>query len=131
MYIAKETSTNQENKKMALSQCPVTFTLDRIGGRWKVLILYHLKDGPMRYGVLKRTIPAISEKMLIQQLKELEADKLVVREVLAVVPPNVTYGLTEAGKALGPAMNAMAAWGIQYSTDNVYMEVKEAAIADE
>lgn len=121
MYVAKETSTNQENKKKALNNCPVTFTLDRIGGRWKVLILYHLREKPLRYGALKRSIPAISEKMLIQQLKELESDNLVMREVQEVVPPSVTYSLTAAANALEPILNAMAQWGIAYSEDENYI----------
>lgn len=121
MYITKETSTNQMNKKEALSRCPVTFTLDKIGGRWKVLILYHLSQGELRYGELKRAIPAISEKMLIQQLKELEADRLVVREVKTVVPPNVTYSLTETGKTLTPVLNAMAQWGLTHSVNEDYL----------
>jgi DNA-binding HxlR family transcriptional regulator len=86
-----------------------------------VLILFHLKDGALRYGELKRSIPAITEKMLIQQLKELEADKLVIREVKAVVPPNVTYDLAEAGKALTPVLHAMALWGMTWSADEGYV----------
>lgn len=121
MYINKETSTNQLNKKEALSRCPVTFTLDKIGGRWKVLILFHLSQGELRYGALKRAIPAITEKMLIQQLKELEADKLVVRNVENVVPPKVTYCLTETGKTLVPVLNAMAKWGLTYSAHEDYL----------
>lgn len=119
--IVKDNTTNQINKKAALSHCPVTFTLDRIGGRWKVIILYHLKDGPLRYGELKRAIPAITEKMLIQQLKELETDMLVIREVKAVVPPNVTYSLADAGSALTPVLNAMAVWGLSYSENETYV----------
>lgn len=120
MYAVKESSTNQANKQAALNSCPVTFTLDRIGGRWKVLILYNLNDGPLRYGELRRAMPVITEKMLIQQLKELESDKLVVREVKAVVPPNVTYRLTEAGLALKPVLEAMANWGLNYSNSEAY-----------
>jgi len=120
MYTAKESSTNQANKKVEMGQCPVTFTLNRIGGRWKVLILYHLTAQPLRYAELKRAIPAITEKMLIQQLKELEADQLVIRTVKPVIPPHVTYSLTDAGKALAPAMNALANWGIKYSADGMY-----------
>lgn len=115
MYSVKESSTNQANKQESLSKCPVTFTLDRIGGRWKALILYHLIAGPQRYGALRKLLPAITEKMLIQQLKELEADKLVNRDVKPVVPPHVTYSLTPAGTELAPVMQAMAQWGLKYA----------------
>ena len=89
MTAIKENSTNQENKRLVLNECPVTFTLEKIGGRWKPLILFNLNAGPMRYGQLKKSIPAITEKMLIQHLRELEADKLIHREVKPVVPPHV------------------------------------------
>jgi DNA-binding HxlR family transcriptional regulator len=120
MYAVKESSTNQANKTMALSKCPVTFTLDKIGGRWKALIIYHLMAGPLRYAALKRAIPAISEKMLIQQIKELEGDGLVHREVKPVVPPHVTYSLTDMGIGLTPILNAMAVWGIANDANGNY-----------
>jgi DNA-binding HxlR family transcriptional regulator len=120
MYAVKESSTNQLNRQTALSKCPVTYTLDRIGGRWKALIIYQLIGATRRYSDLKRAIPAITEKMLIQQLKELEADKLVARTVKPVVPPHVTYNLTEAGQSLAPVLQAMANWGIAYSADGSY-----------
>lgn len=119
MYEIKESSTNQLNKVIAINRCPVTFTLDKIGGRWKALIIYHLIEGSRRYGALKKALPAISEKMLIQQLKELEADDLLTREVKPVVPPHVTYQLTEAGQALAPVLKAMAEWGFTYNTSSV------------
>ncbi len=118
MYSAKETSTNQLNMAIAINKCPVTFTLDKIGGRWKALIIYHLLNGQKRYGELKKALPAVTEKMLIQSLKELEADHIVNREVKPVVPPHVTYRLSEAGKALGPALQAMAVWGLEHSKEN-------------
>jgi DNA-binding HxlR family transcriptional regulator len=124
MYAVKESSTNQLNKQTSLNKCPVTYTLDRIGGRWKVLILYHLNNKPLRYGALKRAIPDITEKMLIQQLKELEADKLLTRTAQPVVPPHVTYSLSDAGSALGPVLKAMASWGIVYSLDTDFNSVE-------
>lgn len=114
MYAVKESSTNQLNMNTALRACPVTYTLHKIGGRWKPIILYHLSHGPRRYSELKRAIPAITEKMLIQHLKELEQDKLVSRTSMPVVPPHVTYDLTEMGQALKPILSAMAAWGLNY-----------------
>jgi DNA-binding HxlR family transcriptional regulator len=112
MTAIKENSTNQENKRLILNECPVTFTLEKIGGRWKPLILYNLDGGPMRYGQLKKSIQAITEKMLIQHLRELEADKLIHREVRPVVPPHVEYSLTQSGKSLSPLLNEMAKWGL-------------------
>jgi len=110
----KLNSTNQKNKKEMLSFCPVTFTLERIGGRWKPLILFHLKDGALRYSELRKAIPSISEKMLIQQLRELETDELVNRKVHPVVPPHVDYSLSAIGKELSPVLKAMAAWGLKH-----------------
>lgn len=115
MYAIKESSTNQLNKATALTDCPVTYTLSKIGGRWKVLILHQLTGGAKRYGEIRKGIPAITEKMLIQHLKELEADNLVERAVKPVVPPHVTYSLTDAGAALAPVLHAMAAWGLTFS----------------
>ncbi|MCJ8211933.1 helix-turn-helix transcriptional regulator [Mucilaginibacter sp. RS28] len=97
---------------MVQFQCPVSFTLEKIGGRWKPLILFNLQKGPLRYGELKRCIPPITEKMLIQHLKELEADGLVERKSLPVVPPHVTYSLTTAGKSLNTILDGMAEWGL-------------------
>lgn len=116
MYAIKESSTNQLNKAIAIDKCPVTFTLDKIGGRWKALIIFHLLKGAKRYGELRKVLPAITEKMLIQSLKEMEADQLVSRNVKPVVPPHVTYQLTASGLALGPALKAMAEWGLVHSS---------------
>lgn len=113
MTAIKESSTIQENKKYALEQCPVTYTMEKIGGYWKPMILYHLIQGGKRYSELKRAIPAITEKMLIQHLKQLEADNLIVREAKPVVPPYVTYSLTPSGHGLQPIINAMAAWAFE------------------
>jgi DNA-binding HxlR family transcriptional regulator len=112
MKKVKESSTFQENKQIVQDICPVTFTLEKIGGRWKPLILYQLKDGTLRYSKLKKAIPAITEKMLIQHLRELEADKLIIRDIKPVVPPHVEYSLTESGKTLSPLLNEMANWGL-------------------
>jgi len=71
-----------------------------------------LRVGPLRFGALKKALPAITEKMLIQHLRELEADLLVNREVKPVVPPHVEYSLTATGQTLGPILNAMAEWGL-------------------
>ncbi len=113
MTAIKKTSTIQENKQIALELCPVTYVMEKIGGYWKPIILYHLSQQAKRYSELRRAIPAITEKMLIQHLKQLEQDGLVIRESKPVVPPFVTYSLTTAGKGLIPVINAMAKWAIK------------------
>ncbi|MDR3716825.1 MAG: helix-turn-helix domain-containing protein [Puia sp.] len=112
MTAIKENSTIQQNKQIVQGTCPVSYTLEKIGGRWKPLILFNLRNGAIRYGQLKKCIPGITEKMLIQHLRELEADKLVNRDVKPVVPPHVEYSLTESGQTLGPILGAMAEWGL-------------------
>jgi DNA-binding HxlR family transcriptional regulator len=87
--------------------------MEKIGGYWKPIILYYLSEGDKRYSELKRAIPAITEKVLIQQLKQLEADNLVIRESKPVVPPFVTYRLSEAGMGLLPVIHAMATWAFK------------------
>ncbi|MXN91178.1 transcriptional regulator [Flavobacterium sp. Sd200] len=113
MTAIKETSTIQENKQYALEQCPVTYVMEKIGGYWKPIIIYHLSQGDKRYSELKRAIPAVTEKMLIQHLKQLEADGLVIREAKPVVPPFVTYRLSTSGKGLMPVIDAMANWAFK------------------
>ncbi len=113
MTAIKKTSTIQENKQYALDHCPVTYVMEKIGGYWKPIILYHLSTGNKRYSELKKEIPAITEKMLIQHLKQLEADGLVIRKAKAVVPPFVTYRLSDSGMGLVPVISAMANWALK------------------
>mgnify|MGYP000880608553 CR=1 FL=1 len=94
--------------------CPVDATLRLIGGKYKSLILWHLLSGTLRHGELQRLIPAATPKMLTQQLRELEADDLLAREVFPVVPPKVEYSLTARGKSLKPILIAMYEWGAGY-----------------
>lgn len=95
--------------------CPVELTLALIGGKWKVLILWHLYDeGTKRFGELKKILTGITQKMLIQQLKELEVDGLIHREVYQQVPPKVEYSLTECGRSLKVILDAMNQWGEGY-----------------
>ncbi len=113
MTAIKESSVIQENKQYALEQCPVTYVMEKIGGYWKPIVLYHLSGGDKRYSELRRAIPAVTEKVLIQHLKQLEADGLIVRESRPVVPPYVTYRLSRAGQGLLPVIQAMAAWAFR------------------
>ncbi|MBD3905863.1 helix-turn-helix transcriptional regulator [Chryseobacterium sp. Ch-15] len=113
MAAIKESSTIQQNKKIALDLCPVTYVMEKIGGYWKPIILYHLSTSDKRYSELKRAIPAVTEKMLIQHLKQLENDGLVIRTAKPVVPPHVTYNLSASGKGLIPVIQAMAEWAFK------------------
>ena len=94
--------------------CPVSATLDLIGGKYKALILWHLSEKTMRFSQLHKMIPGATPKMLTQQLREMEAQKLIHREVYPVVPPKVEYSLTELGKSLMPVLVAMRNWGAEY-----------------
>lgn len=91
--------------------CGLDAAIDVIGGKWKPLILWALHQGPCRFGALRRGITGISEKMLIQQLRELEADGIVHREVFHEVPPKVEYSLTELGTSLNDALTPLGEWG--------------------
>ena len=91
--------------------CAVDRTVSIIGGRWKVLILQHLFRDTQRFSELQREIEGITSKMLTQQLRDLEADGIVLRTVHAEVPPRVEYSLTERGRSLWPVLQAMHAWG--------------------
>ena len=109
----KGTSTFNANREIVLSECPVTYVMSKIGGHWKPIILYHLLAGSKRYSEIKRAMPHITEKMLIQHLKQLESDNLLIREAKPVVPPYVTYTLTESGKELETIINEMAKWAFR------------------
>lgn len=91
--------------------CPIRNTLLVIGGKWKVMILYMLMEKTHRFSELKRTIPGITQKMLTQQLRELEEDGLVSRKVYPQVPPKVEYSLTDFGRTLKPVFQTLYRWG--------------------
>ncbi len=97
-----------------LNDCPVTTAIDVIGGKWKVIILYQLRGKTLRFGELKKIIPKITQKMLSQQLRDLEKNKLVVRKVHAEVPPKVEYTSTELAEKLSPALDMLCQWGGEY-----------------
>jgi len=103
-----------EKKEIDLNSCPVTTAIDVIGGKWKVIILYQLRGKTLRFGELKKAIPKITQKMLTQQLRELEKDKLVNRHVYAEVPPKVEYTSTNLATQLNPALDLLCAWGASF-----------------
>ncbi len=95
--------------------CPVEEGIAMLAGRWRLMVLFRLSDGPERFAALRRALPPVAgrpvtHKVLTQTLRALEADGLVWREVAATVPPQVTYGLTGAGSRLAPVFAAVAAW---------------------
>lgn len=97
-----------------LPACPVETTLTLIGDKWKVLILWDLLPGTKRFGELKKSIGSVSQKVLTTQLRAMEENGLVHREVYAQVPPKVEYSLTELGRSLKPILDAMRDWGEGY-----------------
>ena len=96
---------------MDLSECPVKVTVDVIGGKWKPMILFFLKNGRKRFSQLQHDISRVTQKTLTQQLRQLERDGVVAREVFASVPPRVEYSLTTYGETLRPILEQMCKWG--------------------
>ncbi len=94
--------------------CGLDAAVDVIGGKWKALILWELHAGVRRFGELRRGLPGVSEKMLVQQLRELESDELVHREVFREVPPRVEYSLTPLGESLNTALLPLGDWGEEH-----------------
>ena len=94
--------------------CPVSATLNLVGGKYKALILWHLSEHKLRFSELHKLISGATPKMLTQQLREMESQNLVHREVYPVVPPKVEYSLTELGNSLMPVLIAMRDWGAEY-----------------
>lgn len=98
-------------KQASIKRCPVSATLSLIGGKYKSLILWHLMGKTLRFSELKSLVPEATPKMLTQQLRELEADNLLIRTVYPVVPPKVEYTLTGKGSSLHPILESMFIWG--------------------
>ena len=107
------------NHKTDLFHCPVEAVLSLISGKYKCNILWHLMEGTQRYSELRRFVPQATPKMLTQQLRELEADGIVVRKVYPVVPPKTEYSLTDYGRTLSPIVQAMCDWGKKYMSDRI------------
>ena len=99
------------NKTSLPVSCALERTLRMIVGKWKTILLWHLSNGKKRYGELKKLIPGVSEKMLIQSLRELEQDHLIVRTAYPEIPPHVVYALSKKGKSLSPVLCALDTWG--------------------
>lgn len=104
-----------ENK---MDACPVQTCLNFISDKWKILIIRDLLSGTKRFSELKKSLYPVTQKMLTQQLREMEKDGLVHREVYPVVPPKVEYSLTEFGRSLNPVIESMKVWGNEYKKNN-------------
>lgn len=112
------------NKKY---RCPVEYTLDIIGGKWKPLILWSLaQDEVKRYGEIRKSINGITDKMLSQQLKDLESKGLIHREQYNQIPPKVEYWLTEKGQTLVPILKVMCDWGSEHMYDVNFTKVPDS-----
>jgi DNA-binding HxlR family transcriptional regulator len=96
-----------------MADCGLDTVLALIGGKWKMLILYHVCHGPRRFGELRRLLPGISEKMLIQDLRQMQESGLLVRKDYQQVPPKVEYSITLLGRGLGKSMAPLCAWGVK------------------
>ena len=95
--------------------CAVEATLRFIDGKWKGVILYHLLEGTLRFNEIRRRLASVTQRMLTNQLRELEADGLITRTIYAQVPPKVEYSLTERGRSLEPVIHALKAWGDRHA----------------
>jgi len=97
--------------------CPMVLVQKILSGKWKILILWYLVNGPLRFSDIKRNLPNVTQKMLTNQLRSLEEDNLIYRKVYPVVPPKVEYGLTEIGSKIIPVLKTMHDYGQEYISD--------------
>ncbi len=112
--------------KRRRTKCPAEYTLSMIGGRWKIPILFHLFQGVKRFSELRRTMEGVTQKMLTQQLREMEKDGIIHRQVYPQVPPKVEYSLTSLGKSLKPVVESMCRWGVLHSGKQIPEELKSS-----
>jgi len=106
------------------TKCPAEYTLAMIGGRWKIPLIFHLQAGTRRFSELSRALKGVSQKVLTQQLREMERDGVVTRRVYAQVPPRVEYSLTDLGMTLRPVVDAMCRWGEAYGAQKTAREAR-------
>lgn len=109
----KQNSTASINDRTLLSQCPLQIAMSKIDGKWKIIILAYIEQKENRFSLLKKRIPSITDKMLSQQLRELETDGLLSRKIYPEIPPKVEYSLTDDAKKLIPALKEIYEWGVQ------------------
>jgi len=102
----------RKNKEFTPNNCPVTYCLNIIGGKWKPVIIHLLRKGANRFSILQKAIPEISKQMLVNQLRELESDGIIERTIFPEIPPRVEYKISELGETLFPIIDAMSDWGL-------------------
>lgn len=107
-----------KTKAELLPECPVATTVQLIGNKWKLLIIRNLQDRPWRFNELHRSLEGVSQKVLTDSLRSMEADGIITRTVYPEVPPRVEYALSELGRSLQPILDAMRAWGENYQAAN-------------
>ena len=103
----------RKNKDFNPHNCPVTHFYNKVGGKWKTVILYSISKNVNRFSLLQKAIPVISKQMLINQLRELEEDQIIERKIFAEIPPRVEYNLTEYGESFMPILYTIQDWGIK------------------
>ncbi|MGB0526030.1 MAG: winged helix-turn-helix transcriptional regulator [Flammeovirgaceae bacterium] len=101
------------SQKIEHADCPVTYCMRKIGGKWKPIIIFLIRKGANRFGMLQKGIEGITKQMLTKQLRELEADGILNRVIYPEIPPRVAYSFTEHGESLFPVIDAMSAWGLK------------------
>lgn len=102
----------KKNRVFIPNNCPVTYCLNIIGGKWKPVIIHLLRKGANRFSILQKAIPEISKQTLVNQLRELEADSIIERTIFAEIPPRVEYKISALGETLFPIIDAMSDWGL-------------------
>ena len=115
----KKIDTKNEEK---IEKCPVETALDVLAGKWKILILWYLRAEKKRFSELQKMLPRTTQKMLIQKLRELEEDGIILRVVYPVVPPKVEYSLTEYGETLKPILKQLYLWGEIHKNEYKYIK---------
>jgi DNA-binding HxlR family transcriptional regulator len=106
-------ANTRKNKDFNPNNCPVTHCLNLIGGKWKILLIYAISKNSNRFSKLQRAIPLISKQMLVNQLRELEEDRIIERLIYAEIPPRVEYKVTDYGMSLMPVIGVLQQWGLQ------------------
>jgi DNA-binding HxlR family transcriptional regulator len=106
-----------------LEKCAITTTLHALGGKWKIIVLWHLVEKTRRFSEIQHLVQGVTHKMLAQQLRELQAEGLIQRKVYAEVPPRVEYSLTAYGRTLIPILNAMAEWGREHKRNQTDQDI--------
>lgn len=107
----KKTSTSYSNDKELNENCPLQYAMGLLNGKWKIVIIWYIKEEINRFSLLKKSIPSITDKMLSQQLRELENDGLICRTIFQEIPPRVEYKLSDQCKSLMPALKKIYDWG--------------------